>query len=256
MLMAFISRSLKWCCGFALSFGLAQSVLAGNGAPFPETMPFLPVLLQDDAAALAKGFHREKLGYLNLPSGKIVALDPLVMMGKGQGFTQTVAAGRYQVSVFWFDDKDWGKRNAFATLTFSNGEVATWQMAVTEGQDIAKLKPDEFYGYGVDAGMGSFLSPEGFKALNDAMDKAQKEIANYSSYYDDVLAIPLDALNPSRLIYEPPTAPENNIAMFASGFGDGSYPSYFGMDAAGKPVILVTTFLVVDQPPASIKKAN
>jgi Protein of unknown function (DUF4241) len=251
-----MSRFLTWCCGLALSFGLTQSVLAENGAPFPETMPFLPILLQDDAAALAKGLHREKLGDLNLPSGKIVALDPLVMMGNGQGFTQTVEPGRYEISVYWFDDKDWGKRNAFAALTFSHGEVSTWHMAVTEGQDVTKLKPDEFYGYGVDAGMGAFLSPEGFKALNDSMDKAQKEIANYTSYYDDVLAKPLDATNPSRLLYAPPTDPEKNLAMFASGFGDGSYPSYFGLDAAGKPVILVTTFFVVDQPPPPNEKAK
>lgn len=254
--MAVTSHIWKWCCGLALSFGLAQPVLAEIGSPFPETMSFLPLLLQDDAAALAKGLHREKLGDLNLPSGKIVALDPLVMMGNGQGFTQTVPPGRYQVSVYWFEDKDWGKRNAFATLTFSHDEVASWHMAGTEGQDVMQLKSGEFYGYDVDAGMGAFLSPEGFKALNDAMDKAQKEIANYSSYYDDVLAKPLDALNPSRLLYAPPTDPEKNVAMFASGFGDGSYPSYFGLDVAGKPVILMTTFFVVDQPPPANEKAK
>jgi Protein of unknown function (DUF4241) len=186
----------------------------------------------------------------------MVALDPLVMMDNGQGFTQTVAAGRYQVSVYWFDDKDWGKRNAFATLTFSSEHVTTWRMAVSATQDINRLKPYEFYGYGVDAGMGAFLSPEGFNALSDAMKKAEKEIPNYSDYYGDVLAKELDKTKPSRLLYAPPTDPDKNIAMFESGFGDGSYPSYFGLDVNGKPVILVTTFFVVDQTSPTSDKAN
>jgi len=34
--------------------------------------------------------------------------------------------------------------------------------------------------------------------------------------------------------------------MFSSGFGDGFYASYFGLDASGEVVALVTDFAVVD----------
>ena len=235
----------------AIATELAAPAMAATGAPFAETAVYLGLLLKDDATLLAKGLHREEMGELNLPSGRITALDPLVMFGDEKGFNQTVAPGRYKVAVFWTEDKYSGKRNAFATLTFSNADVRSWRMALTAKQDVSTLKADEFYGYGVDAGMGSFMSPEGFAALSDSMDKAQKEMPQFSDYYSDVLAKDLQRTDPSRLLYAPPTNPENNVAMFSSGFGDGSYASYFGVDADGKPAVLATTFFVLDEPPAA-----
>ncbi len=38
----------------------------------------------------------------------------------------------------------------------------------------------------------------------------------------------------------------NEVAAFSSGYGDGCYPSYFGLDEAGKPCALVTDFLVLE----------
>ena len=39
-----------------------------------------------------------------------------------------------------------------------------------------------------------------------------------------------------------------NVVGFPSGFGDGGYPSWFGLDAAGAPVVLITDFGIVDAP--------
>lgn len=42
---------------------------------------------------------------------------------------------------------------------------------------------------------------------------------------------------------------EENIICFRSGFGDGSYPSFFGFDANGQVCQLVTDFgLFYDEP--------
>ena len=37
-----------------------------------------------------------------------------------------------------------------------------------------------------------------------------------------------------------------NVAMFSSGWGDGFYASWFGLDEAGRVVALVTDFGVVE----------
>ena len=37
-----------------------------------------------------------------------------------------------------------------------------------------------------------------------------------------------------------------NVIAFSSGYGDGSYPSYWGYDLAGQRVALVTDFGVLD----------
>ena len=39
----------------------------------------------------------------------------------------------------------------------------------------------------------------------------------------------------------------NDFAAFSSGYGDGAYPSYFGFDEDGKPCVLVTDFLVLEE---------
>ncbi|WP_317615143.1 MULTISPECIES: DUF4241 domain-containing protein [Bacillus] len=37
-----------------------------------------------------------------------------------------------------------------------------------------------------------------------------------------------------------------DIAMFTTGFGDGMYPSFWGLDENGEPACLVTDFLIMD----------
>ena len=155
-MLVFPDHIPRWCSGFLLMVGLIQPAMAKTDSPFPETTARLSVLLQDDSSALAKGLHHEKMGQLNLASGHIMALDPLVMLDGLSAFKQTVPPGKYDVSVYWVEDKTWGKRNAFATLKFSDDRVASWHMAILDGQDTDKLKPHEFFGYDVDAGMGAF----------------------------------------------------------------------------------------------------
>jgi hypothetical protein len=36
------------------------------------------------------------------------------------------------------------------------------------------------------------------------------------------------------------------VIVFSSGWGDGSYPSYFGLDAEGTPLVLMTDFQILD----------
>ena len=216
--------------------------------PLPESLPFLAMLADDAAGLLTKGLHREELGKLNLPSGRVVALDPLVLAGDREGFTQSVPPGIYPVYVYWSEANDWGRRNAFAELRFSEGAVATWQIAAGAKQDPATLKPGEYFCYGVDAGMGGFMSPEAYDAFTAFIDSSAKSNPDFN-VYDDVLAKPLEQTTPNRLMYVLPGQEDKNIAMFASGFGDGCYPSYFGMAADGTPVKLVTTFLVSEPEP-------
>ena len=39
---------------------------------------------------------------------------------------------------------------------------------------------------------------------------------------------------------------QGSAVLFGTGWGDGSYASYFGLDAQGKPVVLVTDFQLLD----------
>ena len=37
-----------------------------------------------------------------------------------------------------------------------------------------------------------------------------------------------------------------NVIGFSSGFGDGAYPSWFGLDANGDPLVLLTDFGILE----------
>lgn len=39
-----------------------------------------------------------------------------------------------------------------------------------------------------------------------------------------------------------------NDIGFVSGFGDGGYPSWFGLGASGEPLVLLTEFGIIDAP--------
>src|SRR5262249_19599193 len=104
------------------------------------------------------------------------------------------------------------------------------------GQDPAKLKGDQVYAYGVDSGTGSFADPgaqeilngRNAQALSDRISAAMKQVSD--SACDWVLV----------------DTPKGSAALFSSGWGDGGYASYFGLDETGDPVVLVTDFAVVD----------
>ncbi|TIW35004.1 MAG: DUF4241 domain-containing protein [Mesorhizobium sp.] len=174
------------------------------------------------------------IGDLELPTGEIIACDPLVTSDDWPALSRKVKPGHYPVSLFEAQG-----RVAAAFLRFHPGTPVRWELATMPGQDIATLKADEIFGYPVDAGLGSFMA----MAL---MSAAQDRLKPDQNYYDDVLAAEF-APNQDRFVMHHPVAGKaTNIAMFWSGWGDGFYPSFWGLDAAGEPLVLMTDFGVLE----------
>ena len=179
------------------------------------------------------GGHFYRLPDVWLTSGQIVACDGFIM--ERQPFTRGVRAGRYPVTIaiaaFGTDE-----RIAFAQMRFSVRPVARWEMALVEGQDISALQPGYFFGYPVDSGTGCFADPDAVELINKASDPEMKLFNQISAEMDKVY-------RHTRAWVHIET-PKGSAALFSSGFGDGMYPSYFGLDDAIEPVSLVTDFCV------------
>lgn len=81
-------------------------------------------------------------------------------------------------------------------------------------------------------------------------DRREEERAgdNYISYYDNVLASDLEAAGTWELVQHEPLPGESpaRLVLFRSGWGDGSYPCYWGCRADGTPVVLVIDFMVIE----------
>lgn len=186
----------------------------------------------------------EKIGEITLQSGQIVACDPFIGMEE-EPFTKQVVSGRYPVLLNINRYKNDDERIAFAMIMFNTNKVANWEMALQKGQNINGLKSDEFFGYGVDTGTGSFMDKEAMNTLLAYEEEKQKENPNY--YLFDEFDGELDKTYKHTRSWLVTTFKDNaSIAIFSTGWGDGCYPSFWGLDNNGEIVCLVTDFLITD----------
>lgn len=134
-----------------------------------------------------------------------------------------------------------------AVTQFSPLPAKPWKMALTSRQmDPATLGPSEHFGYVVDAGTGSFMDPAAgklFDARNSRDDDFHRQVSRGLLTADWINLRP----DPTR---------EENIICFSSGFGDGSYPSFFGFDANGQVCQLVTDFGLIYEEPEDAKEGR
>jgi hypothetical protein len=192
-------------------------------------------------------FHveRREVGKLDVPTGRLVACDPLVFP-ETQPFRRRVPPGRYSVilSIAHIPPAE-GKgtadqRIACAMLCLGRRVPRRWQMAVQTGQRLRGLKPNEFYGYPVDSGTGCFMDLKAARVLDGRMH-------DDPDYFERLLKAAEPVSVPTRdwADFQLDTELGLNVVFFSSGFGDGTYPSYWGFDGAGGLACLVTDFRVL-----------
>ncbi len=181
------------------------------------------------------------MGNVELTSGRIVAADPLAQPDR-PALARTVAPGEYPVTLY----QAFG-RIAAASMRFAEGKLDHWELAVLPGQDVATLKDGEIFGYPVDAGLGCYMDADTLELIGEreAQAQAQKPDADVN-YYDDVLAADLDANKGRYALHRPITGKKGSVAVFWSGWGDGFYPVFWGLDRDGRALVLLTDFNVVE----------
>ncbi len=137
----------------------------------------------------------------------------------------------------------WGERVALARLRLSAAPVVSWHEA------SYRLDGEHRTGFRVDAGMACFMD-EATRATFVQEVEAWHANGPATNYYDDVLAAMFkqnaDAANPYHAgdwaMHTPVPGARENLALFASGLGDGVYEAHWGFDAAGQPATLVADF--------------
>lgn len=200
-----------------------------------------------------------EIGNLNLPSGRIVVCDPLVYSDSSP-FLKTVNPGKYPIKIYVAKTKDYGDRYALAQLEFSKKKAEKWVLALLENENIEELKEDDsFFGFPVDAGLASFFDYQTSLKFERFQNEFYKKNPNknlYDDYFEsEFMKNAKDKSDPNDvgnwINYTFPDT-ELNIAMFQSGYGDGLYPVYWGIDCNGEVTSLVIDFFVINLP--EIKK--
>lgn len=210
---------------------------------------------------------RRELGELSLPSGRIIACDPITSGSDYGPFSVTVPPGRYPGAAYIYQGVQSGMvAVALAALFFNDQKAVRWEMALTSASlNPDKLGEDDFFGYPVDAGTGGFLSVEASDFLEERyredyernQDKYFMEygqttvfIGGLSGHKMPVMEL-VEKFHDNGGCYgllneELEGSGGLNLLVFSSGLGDGRYPSYFGYDSEGRPSCLVTDFLIID----------
>ncbi len=175
---------------------------------------------------------------LHVPTGMIVTCDPFLV--EGPALARKVAPGAYRVSLavatFTGDKSKGDQRIAAATVRFRDGLPARWEVAAF---DSTPHKQGGEPGYPVDAVTGCFIDagaqaaikagPSAWPTPTDKALEKQLLTDNYTHAW-------------GWASYQPDPASPGNCVAFSSGYGDGIYSSYWGLDASGAAVCLTTDF--------------
>ena len=194
------------------------------------------------------------IGNINLPTGKIIASDPF-FTDSIKPFTRTISPGTYPVKVYIAEVEPEHYRIAFAKIKFRPTPASNWIVAVTNDmklEDLTTLKEGEYFGFPVDAGLACFIDVETNAKYLSKMNKFYKENPD-QNYYDDLLAEEFEKYSSGNKYSRDlgdwnnhviDNASGLNTIMFASGWGDGYYPTYWGHNDSNETVELTIDFMI------------
>lgn len=196
-----------------------------------------------------KSYDRFFAGNLKLSTGQVVCTDPLYReLGLPQSWT--VKPGDYPVYLYIGLDDNFGGRVAYAELNFKDEIPVSWELSLISETLLTDDFEKKMNGmFPVEAGLGSFSDFETWRVY----DKENGDFyANNKdgNYYNDVLEkyfkenvnTPPSSRGEDWINYTP-TNSNSNIIMFGSGWGDGIYPRYVGLDKSRQVVKLIVDFI-------------
>lgn len=192
-----------------------------------------------------------EIGNVSLPSGKVVVRDPLVSLDANQSpyFVQA-PKGNFPVTISVVKSEDWGDRYAVVKVEFTTEKPLVYREALIGIEELEGVTKDDFFGFGVDAGLGCITDAEVLPLVDKFTDESDVDNL-YDDYFAEIFAQsykhnPDNQRDAGDWINWTVPNTEYQIPMFASGFGDGEYPVYFAYGANGEICGLYIQFIDIE----------
>lgn len=196
------------------------------------------------------------IGHVHFPTGHVFACDPLIELGQYDvaPFTQKVPMGTYPVQICVVPSDTYGDRYACVKVTLSTQKPVRYALAVTGQEKLDDWQAGDVFGFPVDAGLGCIAdqaTQEAFKAYwNAHLDEAPDD-DTYNNLFCECLEKNAKAhprFQRKRGDWLNWTIPNTdlNLVMFASGWGDGCYPVYFGFDGNDEVCAIYIHFIDIE----------
>ena len=95
------------------------------------------------------------IGSVHFPTGTIFACDPLVELEDTSPFLQTIPAGTYPVKICVVPSEKYGDRYACIKVVVSQEKPVRYELGMVGNENLdEEVGEDDYFGFGVDAGMG------------------------------------------------------------------------------------------------------
>ena len=195
------------------------------------------------------------IGTVHFPTGTIFACDPLVELEDALPFLQTIPAGTYPLKICVVPSEQYGDRYACVKVEVSPEKPVRYELGMTGKEDLdEELDEDDYFGFGVDAGMGcvaDIQTQSAFKAYWAKRLEEDPDIDPYNDLFCDLLeenakAHPKYQLSHGDWLNWTVPDTDCNLPIFSSGWGDGYYPVYFGYDAKGEVCAVYVRFIDIE----------
>ena len=165
--------------------------------------------------------ERVAAGTIRLPTGRLVVADPGWLDSDAVALADRVPPGEYPVDVFRVEQ--WG--TVACRVRVTDAPVASWHLALLEGDDELSFGDGEFNGNPVDTATISLVDATGVKAYSQA--EIQKAMDG----------------TPHRTISDRETGTD---LVIVTGWTDGAYPTWLGRTEDGTIGCFVVDFMVPD----------
>lgn len=184
-------------------------------------------------------------GKINLPTGKIVACDP-VLTNDMKAFKINFPQGEFPVLVHKERESNCV---AYVEIVFSEDNITDWKLATTDDQNADELKGEEIFGYPVESGMGCFMDFETQNNLNHLENilfqrKGDDFMGIYEEFFHQHFFDENGAIDQFASM-KPLAEKDGTIFAFETGYGEGFYASYIGFGNESQPVKLITEFIEI-----------
>jgi hypothetical protein len=237
------------------------------GPPDPATLHAGAEVDLGDGGPATVEAHR--VASLTVGDTGVIVCDPFRFRDAPRPLTAPIGPGRYAVTVYSVGHGAPPRRTvAAAVLHLAPDAAVRWAPGLVAGQDPATLGAGEYFGFGVDAGVACFADAGAVTAMlasagvvdldawrglpgsmadRPALARQLLDAAEVTfDAYDESILAGLDGPGGSVPGFGlPGDGSEDNVVVFAAGFGDGAYPVWLGYDGAGRLVDVTADFLVL-----------
>ena len=194
--------------------------------------------------------QRRNLGRLAMPTGELVACDPVNDI-ETEPFETSITPGRYPVVLFAAEMRD-ETLTAYAMLKLASGEPVRWESANVGGQEKNPYDPYETGGYPVESNLGCFMDEATAKVLMDYSHTVMEDDDEFRRSLRGRVRRRLKRgygwanVNLKHDAKVPQADEDLNVVAFDAGYGPGLYSTYVGHNDAGDVSRIVTDFEVLD----------